>query len=80
MQVPLTMPDLGVQRAALSLWFVETGARVEEGERVLEILAGAATIDLSAPVRGRLIRRCAMPSDRVIPGQVLGYIEDYVTP
>jgi pyruvate/2-oxoglutarate dehydrogenase complex dihydrolipoamide acyltransferase (E2) component len=76
MQVPVIMPDLGVSRASLSLWFVDTGGRVEEGERLVEILAGAATFDVSAPVDGKLIRRCALPSDHVLPGQVLGYIED----
>lgn len=76
MEVPVTMPDLGVPRASLSLWFVEAGDRVEEGERLLEVLAGPATFDLSAPAAGRLTRRTVLPDDSVVPGQVLGYIED----
>jgi pyruvate/2-oxoglutarate dehydrogenase complex dihydrolipoamide acyltransferase (E2) component len=76
MPTPVTMPDLGVSRAVLSLWFVEPGSMVEEGERLLEILAGAATFDLAAPASGRLVECCARPTDRVLPGQVLGYIED----
>ena len=75
MEIPIAMPDLGVPKATLSLWFVELGSRVEEGERLLEILAGAATFDISAPVAGRLVKRAAISSDRVVPGQVLGYIE-----
>jgi pyruvate/2-oxoglutarate dehydrogenase complex dihydrolipoamide acyltransferase (E2) component len=79
MEVAVTLPDLGVPDATVSLWFVETGDLVEEGERLLEILAGVATIDISAPVNGRLVLRCALPTDRVIPGQALGYIEDNIT-
>src|SRR4051812_37439059 len=71
MEVPVNLPDLGVPSATLSLWFVEVGSHVEEGERLLEILAGAATFDLSAPVCGRLVRRSVLPTDRVLPGQVL---------
>ena len=74
METPITMPELGTPQAELSLWFVELGVRVEEGERLLEILAGAATVDISAPTSGRLVKRCALPPDRVLPGQVLGYI------
>jgi pyruvate/2-oxoglutarate dehydrogenase complex dihydrolipoamide acyltransferase (E2) component len=75
MEVPVTMPDLGVPKATLSLWFVELESNVEESERLVEILAGAATFDLAAPATGRLVKRCARPADRVIPGQVLGYID-----
>jgi pyruvate/2-oxoglutarate dehydrogenase complex dihydrolipoamide acyltransferase (E2) component len=75
MEVPVVMPELGTPTAALSLWFVEPGAAVEEGERLLEVLAGAATFDVSAPASGRLTRRCAGPPDKLTAGQVLGYIE-----
>jgi pyruvate/2-oxoglutarate dehydrogenase complex dihydrolipoamide acyltransferase (E2) component len=79
MQTPVTMPDLGVPRAVLSLWFLDAGAEVEEGERLLEILTGAATFDVSSPAAGRLVERCALPNDLVLPGQVLGYIEDPIS-
>jgi pyruvate/2-oxoglutarate dehydrogenase complex dihydrolipoamide acyltransferase (E2) component len=69
------MPDLGMPRTTVSLWFIEAGEHVEEGERLVEILAGPATFDLSAPATGRLSRRAAMPDDPVVPGQILGYIE-----
>ena len=75
MQVPIIMPELGTPRAEMSIWFVDLGAKVEEGERLLEILAGAATVDLAAPTAGQLVRQCALPPDSVLPGQVLGYIE-----
>jgi len=77
MEIPVTMPDLGVPRATVSLWFVEEGSELLEGERVVEILAGAATFDVCAPVAGYLSKRCALPTDPVVAGQVLGYIAEH---
>jgi pyruvate/2-oxoglutarate dehydrogenase complex dihydrolipoamide acyltransferase (E2) component len=74
MEIPVIMPDLGVPRATLSLWFVEESSNVHEGERLAEILAGAATFDVCAPAAGQLMQRCTLPADPVLPGQVLGYI------
>ncbi len=76
--VPIIMPELGVPRATLSLWFVGEGELVEEGERLIEILAGPATFDISAPTSGRLVERLAFPNDVLVAGQALGYIEEHV--
>ena len=75
MPLPITMPELGVPRAAVSLWFAEPGDTVYEGDRLVEILAGAATFDVSAPATGRLRERLALANDLVVPGQVLGTLE-----
>ena len=48
-RVPITLPDLGVARAALSLWYVHPGDRVYEGDRVAEVLIPGATFDVPAP-------------------------------
>jgi pyruvate/2-oxoglutarate dehydrogenase complex dihydrolipoamide acyltransferase (E2) component len=79
MRVPIIMPELGVPCATLGLWFVEEGESVDDGERLVEIRAGAATFDIAAPDAGRLINRCAFPTDSLAAGQVLGYIEKHVT-
>jgi len=70
------MPDLGVPHAALSLWLVDEGSAVREGERVVEILTGPAVVDINSPFGGILVRRTALPGDHVLPGQTLGYIEE----
>src|SRR5262245_25650911 len=72
---PILMPELGVPRATLGLWFVAEGEPVEEGERLIEVRAGAATFDIAAPATGRVERR-AFPTDVLAAGQVLGYIEE----
>ena len=42
------MPECGLMGVALrvSLWLVPEGADVLEGDRVVELIAGGATIDL----------------------------------
>ena len=47
---------------------------VYEGDRIVEIQAGAATFDVSAPATGRLSVQLALPRDILQPGQVLGFV------
>jgi pyruvate/2-oxoglutarate dehydrogenase complex dihydrolipoamide acyltransferase (E2) component len=55
----------------LSLWLVPEGTDVLEGDRVVELLGGGVTIDLEAPVTGRLMRVLVDEDDVVAPGTVL---------
>jgi pyruvate/2-oxoglutarate dehydrogenase complex dihydrolipoamide acyltransferase (E2) component len=75
MRKPIVAPDLGVAAPILNLWLANPGEELYAGDRVVEVLAGVATIDVSAPCSGRLAERLARPSDQLAPGQVLGYIE-----
>jgi len=54
----LCVPELGISGMPLtvSLWLVAEGAVVIEGDRVVELLAGGVTIDLEAPISGRLVQ------------------------
>lgn len=73
----LVVPDLGMPGASLtlSLWLVPEGAAVLEGDRVAELLCGAATVDLEAPVTGRLVRQLVDEDDVVAPGTALAEFE-----
>jgi len=73
----LTLPELGLdgQPIVVSLWLVERGARVREGEQVLEVLAGPATIDLPAPADGVLVDMLVEEDDVLRVGQPLAVIE-----
>ena len=72
----LILPDLGLdeQPVTVSLWLVERGSRVAEGDPVLEVLCGCATIDLPAPADGVLIAALVEEDDRLQVGQRLGVI------
>lgn len=75
-RVPVVVPDIAVGGPLqVSLWLVPRGASVLAGDRIVELLAGAATIDLEAPVAGRLMRRLVDEDDTVGPGTVLAEIE-----
>lgn len=69
----LVVPDLGMSGTpvAVSLWLVPEGAAVVEGDRVVELLCGPATIDLESPVSGRLVRHLADEDEVVFPGAIL---------
>ncbi|MEI6241279.1 MAG: lipoyl domain-containing protein [Planctomycetia bacterium] len=73
----LVVPDLGMPGAAiaLSLWLVPEGADVLEGDRVAELLCNAATIDLEAPVTGRLVRHLVDEDAAVTPGMAIAEFE-----
>jgi len=73
----LTLPDLGLgdQPIVVSLWLVERGTRVVAGEPLLEVLAGSALIDLSAPAGGVLAEMLVDENGRLQPGQRLALIE-----
>lgn len=59
----------------VSLWLVPEGAEVLEGDRVVELLGGGATIDLESPVAGRLIAHLVDEDDVVMPGMVIAEFE-----
>jgi pyruvate/2-oxoglutarate dehydrogenase complex dihydrolipoamide acyltransferase (E2) component len=73
----LAVPDLGVagMPVCLSLWLVPEGAQVVEGDRVVELLAGGAIVDLEAPVSGRLVAQLADEDEAVAAGTVIAKFE-----
>ena len=75
----LVVPDLGIEGVplSLSLWLVPVGAEVLEGDRVVELLAGGASIDLGAPVAGRLVRQLVDEDETVTSGTVLAEFEGF---
>ena len=75
MRVEIVLPQLGADPVALSLWFVDHGDIVYEGDRVVEVLCNGATFDVPAPATGRFIEKRALPDDPLLPGQVLGVME-----
>jgi pyruvate/2-oxoglutarate dehydrogenase complex dihydrolipoamide acyltransferase (E2) component len=76
LRIELCLPDLGLddQPITLSAWLVPRGARVTAGERVAEVLAGPATVDLPSPVDGVLIERLIDEDEPIAVGQSLAVI------
>jgi pyruvate/2-oxoglutarate dehydrogenase complex dihydrolipoamide acyltransferase (E2) component len=75
MQAPIILPEVGADKVRLSVWFVDPGDKVYEGDRVVEVLSNGATFDVSSPVTGRFVEKKAHADDPLVPGQVLGMVE-----
>jgi pyruvate/2-oxoglutarate dehydrogenase complex dihydrolipoamide acyltransferase (E2) component len=75
MRKPILLPELGAAPATLSVWFAEPGETVFEGDRLVEVLVGGATFDVSAPATGQLAEKCVLPDETLAAGQVLGLVE-----
>ena len=77
--VAVILPDLGTGPATpiiVSYWYAARGETVWEGDRLVEVLAGAATFDVPAPATGRLAEIRVREDDRVVPGALLGQIAE----
>jgi pyruvate/2-oxoglutarate dehydrogenase complex dihydrolipoamide acyltransferase (E2) component len=57
------------------LWLCSLGQKVQEGQRMIELIIGPMTFVVHAPCDGRLIRRCVVEGALVRPGALLGVIE-----
>jgi len=73
----LTLPELGLEGRPVvaSLWLVRRGERVAQGDAVLEVLAGEATVDLPAPASGVLARKLVEENAPLVVGQRLAVID-----
>ena len=73
----IILPDLGLgdQPLTLSLWLVAPGSRVAQGQPILEVLAGAATVDLPSPADGILVEILVDEDEPITVGQPLAVIE-----
>jgi pyruvate/2-oxoglutarate dehydrogenase complex dihydrolipoamide acyltransferase (E2) component len=70
------VPELGSPRVTFSLWHVQVGDRVTEGDRIAEVLIPGVVFDVAAPVSGTLLARTVQPGDTLAARQVLGEIEE----
>jgi pyruvate/2-oxoglutarate dehydrogenase complex dihydrolipoamide acyltransferase (E2) component len=65
---------MGAVPIVASLWLVDVGMKVSKGDRLLEVLAGVATVDLPSPISGVLVETLVAEEDVLAVGQVLGMI------
>jgi pyruvate/2-oxoglutarate dehydrogenase complex dihydrolipoamide acyltransferase (E2) component len=77
MRVELVLPnlDLGDRPIVASVWLVDVGSEVSEGDRLLEIQSDSVTIDLASPASGTLIETLVSEDDPLTLGQTLAIIE-----
>ncbi len=69
----LTLPDLGLGEVPvlLTVWHVQRGQQVTMGDRLVEVVAGSASIDLPAPISGVVVELLADEDEQIHVGQAL---------
>ena len=77
MLIPIELPNLGTgdETVCVSCWLVDPGEMVIAGDRVVEVLIKGITFDVAAPVSGILSRIEKSLDTRIVPGDILGWIE-----
>ena len=75
MQVPIFLSKLSqTMDTGVLRWLKQAGDDVKEGEVIGEIETDKATVELQAPVSGRLLEPVQTSSDIPV-GNVIGYVE-----
>jgi len=77
MAVELTMPKFGLTMSEGNIvrWLKNEGDPIQENEAVLEIETEKITVEIPAPVTGRL-QKIVTPAGTVVPvGAVMAFIE-----
>jgi len=78
MPTPIKLPNLGAEasEATIESWLVAVGDTVAAGDPVVAIETEKATVEIEAPVGGRLTE-ITVPAGGVAPiGATLGVIEE----
>lgn len=70
------VPEFGLDvPLAVAVWLVAEGATVTAGDRVVQLVAGGITIDLEAPVTGRLVSCLVEEDEPVVAGAAVAEFE-----
>lgn len=71
------LPDIGegIAEAELVTWHVKPGDWVEEDAPLADLMTDKATVEISAPVAGRLIMQGGQAGDRIAIGSTLATLE-----
>jgi len=76
-EVPILMPQLGesIAEATVVHFVIEEGAEVAADSDVMEVETNKATMSVTAPCAGRLVRWLVKPGNSYQVGAVLGHLE-----
>ncbi len=78
MSVELKVPEVGesVTEVEVGRWLIEEGAAVKKDEPLVEIETDKVTLELPAPVDGRVSKRIKQQGDAAEVGEVIGVMEE----
>jgi biotin carboxyl carrier protein len=79
MSTPLlvVVPELGLPGIPLraSVWHVAPGERLNQGDRLVELVADGVLIDIPAPAAGLLVRQLIAEDDLVGVGEAVAILD-----
>lgn len=77
MAIELVVPDCGesITQVTLGPWLVPEGGEANQDQTILEIETDKATIEMPAPVAGKISKILKKQGDTAAVGEVIGYIE-----
>src|SRR5271166_4726602 len=72
-QYTFKMPDLGegTVEAEIVRWYVQRGDVVAEDQAIVEVMTDKASVEVPAPVSGRVVSVTGTPGDKVAVGSTL---------
>ena len=78
MPANVRLPNLGAEttEALVSAWLKKVGDPVTEGEAIAELETAKATVELEAPVAGRLVEILVLAGEEATVGDVVAVIAD----
>jgi 2-oxoisovalerate dehydrogenase E2 component (dihydrolipoyl transacylase) len=76
-RVPFRLPDIGegIAEAEIVTWHVKVGDMVEEDQPVADMMTDKATVEMAAPVSGRVIEVAGVVGDQIAIGSTLVVFE-----
>ena len=77
MSVELKVPAVGesITEVQIGAWLKREGEQAEKDEALVEIETDKATVELPAPIAGRIAKVLKQPGDTAAVGEVIGYME-----
>src|SRR5690349_17068750 len=72
-RVPFRLPDIGegIAEAEIVTWHVKIGDMVEEDQPVADMMTDKATVEMAAPVSGRVVELAGAVGDQIAIGSTL---------
>jgi 2-oxoisovalerate dehydrogenase E2 component (dihydrolipoyl transacylase) len=76
-RIPFRLPDIGegIAEAEIVAWHVKVGDHVEEDQPVADMMTDKATVEMAAPVSGRVVEVAGAVGDQIAIGSTLVVFE-----
>jgi 2-oxoisovalerate dehydrogenase E2 component (dihydrolipoyl transacylase) len=76
-RVPFRLPDIGegIAEAEIVTWHVQVGDMVEEDQPIADMMTDKATVEMAAPVTGRIVELAGHVGDNIPIGSTLAVFE-----